>query len=164
MHASRPAEKTIEITAKSTGITGGLVVSSDRAPEWGDKQSAIYFGLREPRPPRPRNAGTFTAPNPGGVAPGAGAGGQVAAAPQTDADVPSLILWHWKDSRPQPEQQVQEAQDRAFSYLASFNVGSSKAMRLTDDPTSRRTSAIREFADSRTAISMPSTSRPASAS
>ena len=140
MHASRAAEKTIEITAKSSGITGGLVVSSDRAPEWGDKQSAIYFGLREPRPPRPRNAGTFTAPNPGGVAPGGGAGGQVAAAPQTDAEVPSLILWHWKDPRPQPEQQVQEAQDRAFSYAAAFHVAGGKVTRLADD--SMRTIAV----------------------
>ena len=134
MHASRAAEKTIEISAKSSGITGGLVVSSDRAPEWGDKQSAIYFGLREPRPPRPRNTGApFVAPNPGGVAPGGGAGGQVAAAPQTDAEVPSLILLHWKDPRPQPEQQVQEAQDRAFSYAAAFNVASAKVTRLADD-------------------------------
>jgi len=140
MHASRPNDKTIEITAKSSGITGGLVVSSDRAPEWGDKQSAIYFGLREPRPPRPRNAGTFVAPNPGGVAPGGGAGGQVAAAPQTDADVPSLILWHWKDARPQPEQQVQEAADRAFSYAAAFNVAAAKVTKLADD--SMRTIAV----------------------
>ncbi|HEY2848872.1 MAG TPA: prolyl oligopeptidase family serine peptidase, partial [Gemmatimonadaceae bacterium] len=110
-------------------------------PEWSDKGAEIYFGLREPRPPRPRNAGPpFVAPNPGGVAPGGGAGGQVAAAPQTDADVPSLILWHWKDARPQPEQQVQEAQDRAFSYLAGYSVASSKVTRLSDD--SVRTVAV----------------------
>jgi dipeptidyl aminopeptidase/acylaminoacyl peptidase len=133
-HVSRAVDKMLEVTSKSAGITSGLVVSSDRAPEWSDKESTIYFGLREPRPPRPRNAGAqFTAPNPGGVAPGGGAGGQVAAAPQTDAEVPSLILWHWKDARPQPEQQVQEAQDRAFSYLAAFNVASAKVTRLGDD-------------------------------
>ncbi|HEY2850617.1 MAG TPA: hypothetical protein VGI97_12115, partial [Gemmatimonadaceae bacterium] len=140
-HASQATARTIEISAKSAGITGGLVVSSDRSPEWSDKGAEIYFGLREPRPPRPRNAGPpFVAPNPGGVAPGGGAGGQVAAAPQTDADVPSLILWHWKDTRPQPEQQVQEAQDRAFSYLAGYNVASSKVTRLADD--SMRTVAV----------------------
>jgi dipeptidyl aminopeptidase/acylaminoacyl peptidase len=134
IHASHPAEKTLEITAKTSGVSGGLVVSSDRALEWGDHQSVIYFGLREPRPPRPRATGpAFVPPNPGGVAPGGGAGGQVAAAPQTDAEVPSLILWHWKDPRPQPEQQVQEAQDRAFSYLAAFHVAGGNVTRLADE-------------------------------
>jgi hypothetical protein len=134
IHASRAGDKAIEINAKSSGVTGGLVVSSDRSPEWGDHESVIYFGLREPRPPRPRTTGApFTPPNPGGTAPGGGAGGQVAAAPQTDAEVPSLILWHWKDARPQPQQQVQEAQDRAFNYLASFHVASGKVTRLADE-------------------------------
>ena len=67
------------------------------------------------------------------MAPGAGNTGQVAAAPQTSADVPSLILWHWKDSRPQAEQQVQEAADRAFNYLAVYNVAGNKVTRLADE-------------------------------
>ena len=132
-HAANVNAKATEITAKSAGVPAGLVVSSDRALEWGDKQGVLYYGLREPRPPRPRNTGAFTPPNPGGTAPGAGAGGQVAAAPQTDAEVPSLILWHWKDPRPQAQQQVQEPQDRAFSYLAAYNVASAKSVRLADD-------------------------------
>ncbi|MFI5311154.1 MAG: alpha/beta hydrolase family protein [Gemmatimonadales bacterium] len=133
-HASSASARAMEITAKSAGVPAGLVLSADRALEWGDGQRSLYFGLREPRPPRPRATGApFTPPNPGGVAPGAGAGGQVAAAPQTDAEVPSLILWHWKDPRMQSEQQVQEQADRAFSYLAVYNVGSSKVARLADD-------------------------------
>jgi dipeptidyl aminopeptidase/acylaminoacyl peptidase len=132
-HATNAMSKAIEINAKSAGITGGLVVSSDRALEWGDGQKAVYFGLREPRPPRPRQQGAaFTPPNPGGVAPGAGNTGQVAAAPQTDAEVPSLILWHWKDARLQSQQQVQEQQDRALSYLASFTLASNRVVQLAD--------------------------------
>ena len=122
----------VEVTAKSAGIDGGLVVSGDRTPRWGETQGVLYFGLREPRPPRPREAGSFTPPSPGGVAPGAGNTGQVAAAPQTDEDTPSLILWHWKDPRLQAQQQVQEAQDKSYSYLAAYNVGSSKVVRLAD--------------------------------
>ncbi len=132
-HAALATSKINEITGKTSGIMGNFVVSADRAMEWGDKEGVIYFGLREPRPPRPRNAGGFTPPNPGGVAPGAGNTGQVAAAPQTDAEVPSLILWHWKDPRPQAQQQVQEAQDKAFSYLASYNMTTGKAIKLADD-------------------------------
>ncbi len=132
-HAAAANAKATEITAKSAGVPAGLVVSSDRALEWGDRQNVLYYGLREPRPPRPRTAGAFTPPSPGGTAPGAGAGGQVAAAPQTDAEVPSLILWHWKDPRPQAQQQVQEPQDRTFNYLAAYHVSSNKSVRLADD-------------------------------
>ena len=132
-HASRADATPVEVTGKTTGVTGGLVVSSDRALEWGDGQKVIYFGLREPRPPRPRTAGTFTPPAPGGVAPGAGNTGQVAAAPQTDAEVPSLILWHYKDARTQATQQVQETQDRALNYLAAYQLGASKVVPLADD-------------------------------
>ena len=133
-HAAVAGAKAVEITSTSVAIAGGLVISSDRAPEWGDAQQTVFFGLREPRPPRPAVTGAgYTPPNPGGVAPGAGAGGQVAAAPQTDADVPSLILWHWKDPRLQSQQQVQEGQDRAFSYLASYVFATAHAARLADE-------------------------------
>ena len=132
-HASAANATATEITSKSSGISGGLVVSSDRALEWTEGQKLLYFGLREPRPPRPTNTGApFTPPPPGGVAPGAGNTGQVAAAPQTSADVPSLILWHWKDPRLQSQQQVQEQQDRAFAYTAAYNFGSSRVAPLTD--------------------------------
>ncbi len=132
-HAALPTAKAAEISAKSGGVTGGLVVSSDRAPTFGDKAGVMYFGLREPRPPRPRNASTFTPPVASGTAPGAGAGGQVAAAPQTDAEVPSLILWHWKDARPQAQQQVQEGQDKSFSYLTAYHMATAKVVKLADE-------------------------------
>lgn len=132
-HAARADDKLIEVSGKTAGVSGGLVVSSDRTPEWGHDEKVLYFGLREPRPLRPHGNGSFTPPSPGGVAPGAGNTGQVAAAPQTDAEVPSLILWHWKDPRTQAQQQVQEPQDRAFNYLAAFQLGTSKVVKLADD-------------------------------
>ncbi len=132
-HAAAMNAKAIEITPKTAGMPSGLVVSSDRAIEWGNKEGVLYFGVREPRAPRPRTVGGFTPPSTTGTAPGAGSSGQVAAAPQTDAEVPSLILWHWKDPRPQAQQQVQEAQDKAFSYLAAYQVASSKVVRLADE-------------------------------
>ena len=132
-HAAAPNAAATTITSRTAGITGGLVVSSDRALAWSEGQTMLYFGLREPRPPKPQNQDApFTPPSPGGVAPGAGSTGQVAAAPQTSADVPSLILWHWKDPRLQSQQQVQETQDRAFSYTAVYSLGANRAMPLTD--------------------------------
>lgn len=131
-HLAAATPTAVEVTSKSAGIDGGLVVSGDRAPRWSESQNVLYFGLREPRPPRPRESGSFTPPSPGGVAPGAGNTGQVAAAPQTDEDTPSLILWHWKDPRLQAQQQVQEGQDKSFSYLAAYNVALGKVVRLAD--------------------------------
>ena len=124
----------MEVNARSAGVPGDLVLSSDRAPQWSDDGTRVFFGLREPRPrAEPASGRGATVPAANAPAPGAGAGGQIAAAPQTSADVPSLILWHWRDGRPQSQQQVQENQDRTFSYLAVYDLGASRATRLTDD-------------------------------
>ena len=132
-HASSPTAKTIEITTSIPGAPAGLVVSSDYPIDIGDSTKVLYLGLREPRPPRPREQRTFTPPPIAGVAPGAGNTGRVAAAPQTDADVPSLVLWHWKDARTQATQQVQENQDRNFAYVAAYHVAGNRLVRLSDE-------------------------------
>jgi dipeptidyl aminopeptidase/acylaminoacyl peptidase len=129
-----PTAGTIEIDQRTPGLPAGLVLSADYPISFGRTAKLVFLGLREPRPPRPRApGGGSTPPNPGGVAPGAGNTGQVAAAPQTDPDVPSLILWHWKDSRTQATQQVQETADRSFAYVASYDVAAGRLARLTDD-------------------------------
>jgi dipeptidyl aminopeptidase/acylaminoacyl peptidase len=132
-HAASP-NPAVEIGAGAAGIPPGLVLSSDYALDFSRDGGTLFLGLREPRPPRARpQGGGFTPPSPGGVAPGAGNTGQVAAAPQTDQDVPSLILWHWKDPRTQSTQQVQENQDRAFAYVAAYHTTTNQLTRLTDD-------------------------------
>ena len=122
----------VTINERSAGITGGLVVSADRAPKWSDLQGTLYFGLREPRTPLPPSNAPPVGAGGNAPAPGAGAGGQVAPARQ-DEETPSLILWHWKDPRLQSAQQVQENQDKAFSHLAAWHVADAKAVKLTDD-------------------------------
>ena len=131
-NATAPNARPTEITSRSAGITGDLVISSDRAPQWSDNRSAVYFGLREPRPTAEQPSGGNPAAS-NAPAPGAGAGGRLPAAPQTSADVSSLVLWHWKDPRVQSQQQVQEAADRAFSYQAVFDLASQKVTKLADD-------------------------------
>ncbi|HVH38458.1 MAG TPA: hypothetical protein VM764_00405, partial [Gemmatimonadaceae bacterium] len=126
---------TVAINEKSSGITGGLVVSADRAPQWNDAQGAIYFGLRAPRKSVPRSEAAPVSGGAGAPAPGAGAGGQVAPAKQ-DEETPSLILWHWKDPRLQSQQQVQENADKSFNYLAVWHLagaGAQKVVQLADD-------------------------------
>ncbi len=133
-NAAAPMAKTVEVSATSAGVPSGLVLSSDYAINWGDGAKILFIGLREARPPRPRVTTTFNGTTTQGSAPGGGGNtGRIAAAPQTDADVPSLVLWHWKDPRTQATQQVQENQDRSFSYLAGYQVAAAKVVRLTDD-------------------------------
>jgi dipeptidyl aminopeptidase/acylaminoacyl peptidase len=124
-----------EIGSNVAGMPPGLVLTSAYAIDFSRDGRALYVGLREPRPPRPRTpGGGFTPPSPGGTAPGGGGNtGRVAAAPQTDAETPSLVLWHWKDPRTQAMQQVQENADRNFAYVAIYHLPAAKLVRLTDD-------------------------------
>lgn len=123
--------KTVRIDDRSSGIPNGLQVSADRTPKWSDAGGTIYFGLREPRPALPASTAPPASSTSSAPAPGAGAGGQVAPARQ-DEDTPSLILWHWKDSRLQSAQQVTESQDRTFSYLAAWHLAAPKVVQLSD--------------------------------
>ncbi len=65
-----------------------------------------------------------------GPAPDAGAAGATAA---DAADRPNLVIWHYKDPRLQSAQQVQEPQDRAYTYLSTYRVADNKFVRLADD-------------------------------
>ncbi len=44
-----------------------------------------------------------------------------------------MVIWHWKDKRLQPMQQVQENQDKNFSYLAMYRPSEQKFVRLADE-------------------------------
>ena len=46
---------------------------------------------------------------------------------------PDMVIWHWKDERLQPAQQVQAASDKAYSYLGLYRVKEKKFLRLADD-------------------------------
>ena len=49
-----------------------------------------------------------------------------------DADKPEVTVWHWQDKRLQSRQQVQEMQDKNFSYLAMYNTATKTFIRLAD--------------------------------
>ncbi len=124
------------IDATTSGMPEGRVVSSDYAIAFSRDAGALYVGIRAPRPPRTQvRAGGAGGGAPGGnlPAPGAGSGGRQAAAPQTDADVPSLVLWHYQDVRVQSQQQVQESQDRSFVHVAAYQIARKTIAPLTDD-------------------------------
>jgi dipeptidyl aminopeptidase/acylaminoacyl peptidase len=118
--------------AKDKSFPEGYAIAGTRAATWNEAKDAFVFGIREPRK-------RDTPARPGAGAPA----GEEDEAPSTpapqansndDADEKvDLVLWHWKDSRLQSQQQVQENADRNFSYLSMYHVGSQKFVRLADD-------------------------------
>jgi dipeptidyl aminopeptidase/acylaminoacyl peptidase len=55
--------------------------------------------------------------------------------PANDATKPDMTIWHWQDKRLQSRQQVQEMQDKNFSYVAMVDVTTNKFTRLNDGNT-----------------------------
>ncbi len=114
----------------------GMAISPDRGPTWSDDLGTVYFGLRAAPAPLPRSADRGndmqslihpTAPGMGGTQ------NQPNTGPPSGEDLPSLILWHWKDPRLQSQQIVEEASDKRFSYLAEYRLADDKVIRLADD-------------------------------
>ena len=110
----------------------GLSISPNRDPQWTDDLEALFFGLYEPRHKdgtdddrRPTSADAAPArrrrrANAGATRPAA-------------EDKVDLVLWHYKDPRLQTQQEVQEARDRAYNYVAVYRVQPKKFIRLADD-------------------------------
>ncbi|HVZ76925.1 MAG TPA: hypothetical protein VG818_02985, partial [Gemmatimonadaceae bacterium] len=129
-------KKTVLAGTGRSDIASGLAISPDRAPKWSRDLATVYVGLRHAPRPAPRG------PEQGNnlqslVRPGAPGMGGTMNMPQTgaptDEDLPSLILWHWKDPRLQSQQIVEEARDKRYSYLAAYRVADDKVTRLADD-------------------------------
>lgn len=132
--SAQPTKVTYD-PAQDKSFPSGMGISPNRSPQWMDDFSAVTFGLRELTPkkkdaaaakPNGRPEAEEAKPEEGGARPAA------AAKPEEDPE-PGLVLWHWKDSRLQPMQQVQETQDRNFSYLALYRPAEEKFVRLADE-------------------------------
>jgi len=114
--------------SRDSSVPSGYSVSSNRTPLWTDDLQALIFGLYEPRKK-----------DPGDRAEADTSGDAPATSTVTDAtnnnneDKVDLVLWHYKDPRLQTQQEVQEARDRAYNYVAEYRVASKKFIRLADD-------------------------------
>ncbi len=115
-----------------------MSISNNRTPSWTENRDAILFGIakiNKADPPAGRGRGAAAegadVPAPPADAPVPPAGGGAAVADA--ADRPNLVLWHYKDPRLQSAQQVQEASDRSYTYLATYRVAENKCVRLADD-------------------------------
>src|SRR4051812_10532308 len=123
--------KVIFDPAADASVPKGFSISPNRAPLWTDDLQALIFGLYEPRPREGGIAAADEGEGPAAEGP-ATPGGTAADAANAEEKV-DLVLWHYKDPRLQTQQEVQEARDRAYNYVAEYRVGSKKFIRLADE-------------------------------
>jgi acetyl esterase/lipase len=124
-------KKVIFDPAADSSVPKGLSVSPNRDPQWTDDLEALFFGLYEPRHKDGVDDMTDTPDaTPGTADAGANANGANTPANEDKVD---LVLWHYKDPRLQTQQEVQEARDRAYNYVAVYRVAQKKFIRLADE-------------------------------
>ena len=140
MRVNGPQKKQVFDPAGREDFPEGWKLASERAPDYAQDMSAVFFGIRTVSTDESRRA--VQGGNPAIQAGAPGAGGTVN---QTqgrggangngngNAARPTLILWHAQDPRLQSQQIVQQSQDRTFNYLASYRWTDDRFLRLADD-------------------------------
>lgn len=117
--------KTVFDAKTDAAFPKGEGISGNRGVSWSDDLSMISFGIAEQKAPveakkeaaEPKKEGPPAGPRPT-TGPGAGSAR------------PDMVIWHWKDDRLQPQQQVQAAIDRTISSLCVFRVKEKKFIRV----------------------------------
>lgn len=115
-------KKTVFDPSADPSFPKGMSISPNRNAAWMADFSAVTFGIHELRP-RKDNKDAAKAD---------GAKAEEAKANDTP-DLPDMVIWHYKDSRLQPMQQVQENADKNFSYLCEYRPAEKKFLRLADE-------------------------------
>ena len=119
--------------ASDKAFPAGMTISPNRAPQWTEDLQALTFGIHIPRPRDTSTAGGGEADD-NATPRDSDDAARPAAAPDTNPDEKiDLVLWHWLDKRLQSQQEVQEAGDRSFSYLAEYRVQPKTFVRLGDE-------------------------------
>ena len=120
--------------ASDASFPKNMSVSGNRAPQFTETRDALMFGIanltKVERPAAGRNGGAGANPASDAQAPPAAG---TTPADDTSTDRPNLVIWHYKDSRLQSQQQVQEPQDRNFNYATMFRLDDKKLVRLADE-------------------------------
>lgn len=114
----------------------GMTISPNRSPTWTEDLSGILFGIHEVKKKEDKEKeksqkkkGKPEVTNEEST--------EEKAKKETDEEMPDLVIWHWLDKRLQSMQQVQEKEDKNFSYLSIYHVKEKKFIRLADEKVRR---------------------------
>lgn len=133
-------EKIVFDPAKDKSFPSGMTISPNRNPTWMQDLSAVTFGIHELKPKK--KDGKDAVPETAKIDDAKPAAPPAKA--DDEPDKPDMVIWHWKDKRLQPMQQVQENMDKNFSYLCLYRPSDQKFMRLADEDV-RQVSASAEY-------------------
>ena len=111
-------QKTVFSPAESPDFPADMTVSPNRTPAWTKDLNGILFGIHKTKKK---------------VEPATPAVAANAAAEPASDDKVDLVIWNYKDPRLQSQQQVQENQDKSFSFLAQYRPAEKKFIRLADE-------------------------------
>jgi dienelactone hydrolase len=112
-------QKVVFKPADFTDFPAGMTVSPNRNPAWTRDLNAVLFGIHKAKKKDPAPADRPAATNDRDN--------------RDTEDKVDLVIWNYKDPRLQSQQQVQENQDKNFSFLAEFRPAEKKFIRLADD-------------------------------
>jgi dipeptidyl aminopeptidase/acylaminoacyl peptidase len=119
-------QKTVFDPTKDATFPRGMSISPNRNAAWMANLSEVTFGIHELRPKKKGADAKSDDPD-------------AKPKPNDDPDMPEMVIWHYKDSRMQPMQQVQENADKNFSYLCAYIPSEKKFLRLADEDVRRVT-------------------------
>jgi dipeptidyl aminopeptidase/acylaminoacyl peptidase len=101
----------------STSFPKTMTVSGNRTPGWSDDLTRLFFGVATLKPEKKP-----ASPNDSAAKKNAG----------EDTLKPDMIIWNGRDARLQSRQQVEETQDREFSWYGMLEVANQHFTRLSD--------------------------------
>jgi dipeptidyl aminopeptidase/acylaminoacyl peptidase len=118
-----------------------MAISSNGGASWTDGMDAFAFAVAErkkkdePKKPTPPTGAPSGEKKPEGDAaqPAQPRPTPPAAPTASTGPKPDLVIWHWKDERLQPMQQVQAATDKLLTFAAIYRIKEKKFLRLADD-------------------------------
>lgn len=119
----------------------GMAISTNRPASWNDALDTFIFGIAERKKKDEAKPAATAEAKPAEKKvdtkkdePKKEDASAVARPPAAaSTPKPDLVIWHWKDERLQPMQQVQAASDKLHTYTAMYRIKDKKFVRLADE-------------------------------
>jgi dipeptidyl aminopeptidase/acylaminoacyl peptidase len=128
--ADNASAKTVYSGIGDKAFTAGQGVNGDRSAYWSEDLSTLFFGTRSIEKAKADSAKASPARKDSTAK--ARPAATMAVANKDDIEKPDMMIWNWQDRRLQSAQQVQENQDKTFTYLNAYNLPTKHFIQLAD--------------------------------